>query len=555
LRGLEAFLRTAVVLAAALGASGGLSPNQASPTARATGAGRAPASVSASTATQSRVEIAPMNAIGSWPAPGERWIFRFDRKASASRSGRLWLSISLGGRATVERLGSLGGNALYLLGFEIDRIEMQGQARTASRALPFVRIEVTPEGRVRELRWAHSPSRAAGSDAEAEDAARDLASQWLFFEAESRLGRAETELDRLADGPAVRAWTKRVTGYPGHEEISGLDSFHEWRASAGRGEPLRVERIEGSESFAIASAGGSFEQSTSYRWARIETLAGTRSPEISAGDAFRVADIGSGTPTQTRAPARVERAELRAAWTKLADVSSRDRLRLFERVRRALAGGQSELVADVLAGLKGKPASSIEWRTGVGLLASTSNPEAQAALLSLYSEPGRASAEKLTILAGVAAGEGKPAPEWKETLARETELGSARADDESRAIREASLYALGSAIRKETDPSARGELESLLSARIAEARTPAERIATLEAVGNSASPEFHSYVLAQLASPDARVRAKAVVASRDFPPELSRPVLETAKNDPSPLVRRAAERNTRSLENEALRSE
>src|SRR5690606_641951 len=110
--------------------------------------------------------------------------------------------------------------------------------------------------------------------------------------------------------------------------------------------------------------------------------------------------------------------------------------------------------------------------SGVGMLAASSNETAQKALVDLYRNVAQTE-EKLSILAGVSAGEGKPAPEWKDVFS--SELAST-AQDSNSAVREASTYALGSAIRKETNEERRRELEGVLWKEISDASTPKARV-------------------------------------------------------------------------------
>ncbi|MBS1962440.1 MAG: hypothetical protein JST04_09505 [Bdellovibrionales bacterium] len=531
-------------------------------------ADRTPASEAPRNAKESALEREPAAAANAtvnvpgderWPSTGERWIYRFERKASAEFAGKPWLRLSVGGRVAVEPTESAGSTTngdsrYYLLSFQVDRLEMQGQSRYETIAFPGVRIELDGADHPRELRFVASREgkTAVVSDEEA-DFVRDLAAQWLFFEKRTRIGEGEVEWSSASGGKLV---TKRILRYPARPEITKLDSNHEW-ALGGDASGKHVERIEGVENFRLAANGGDFVQATSYRWVWTATERLENKPKLALGNAFAVDGVSATAGEGLRAkpdPARVAR-----DWPKLKDLAPHARLKLFRDAKRALDAGANELVSLILKDLRGRASTSVEWRTGVGALASTSNPQAAAALLALYREPGRTTDEKLSILSGVAAGEGAPAPEWKPAFeaaldsapanpaTSPAETAEARANgfdpqnDPEAALREASLYALGSSIRKETDADRRTALEGVLWNEVKEARTEKAQTAVLEAIGNSGSGEYLSYVKESLATGTPRVRAKAVGAVRFLASDLAQPVIEKAKADPAPVVRKAAE--------------
>jgi hypothetical protein len=565
-RKIGGLLVTGAVFAAGIGFVTELSPSAA----RVADTVRAPAATAPVSGVSGQVEAANEKSsaalsAGLWPRAGERWVYRFERRVSVEYRNRPWLSLKMGGRATVEPQGMHGGNRFYLLRFEADRLELQGKAKNEVRKFPALRVEIDPAGKVRELRLALSGVEQGAPAEELKDTAKDLASQWLFFSDETRLGKTVPIFEVLSEKDGRRAIAKRIGAYPNRPELSRLDSTHEWvsASEAARGREW-VERIEGAENFLVPSANGDFEQKTSYRWLWLQTELAPRLAEVELGEPLRIAENSEQEQASESAKRRIERAEFRETWAKLSDLPSLKRLAFFDRARRALDVGQGELVAEILAGVRGRPSTSYEWRTGVGILASSASPEAQQALLGLYRESGRRLDEKLSILAGLAAGEGKPAAEWKDVLATELKDGAValetsvqssatgdktpaataftpKASDPAIAIREAALYALGSAIRKETDEPKRRDLEKVLWREISDARTVTAQLSVLEAIGNSASREFYDHIRTQARSQEPRVRAKAVSAVRFLASELAKPVLDSARQDPSPLVQKAVE--------------
>jgi hypothetical protein len=502
-----------------------------------------------------------------WPKDGERWIYRFERKASAAFAGKSWLNLKIGGRTAVEAVESAAGvahgeNLFYLLSFEVDRLEMQGQSVSESRHFPSVRLEVDAAGKVRELRFVRSRAGNAVVTEEESDLVRDLTSQWLFFENRSRLGIAEVEwADVGAHGatPGKRTVTKHVLRYADQPEISKLDSNHEWSAGAQLDSGLKVDRIDGNENFTLASANGDFTQATSYRWVWISTEKPEKTPEILVAEAFTLE--GAPASRNEEQKPKIDPARIAREWSSLKALPPHARLKLFRDAKRALDSGANELVSLIVGELRGKSQMSVEWRTGVGALASSSNPEAAKALLALFKEPGRTIDEKLSILSGVASGEGMAAPEWKETFeatldrapanavttqtppstsAEVATFDPARDYDVEGAIREASLYALGSSIRKETNRERRRDLELILWREVKDARSESAQLAVLDAIGNSGSGAYSSYLQDQFTSGTPLVRAKAVAAVRFLESDLAKPILDRAKGDPVPEVRKAA---------------
>ncbi len=481
-----------------------------------------------------------------WPREGERWIYRFERKAMATFQGKLWLKLSLGGRAAIELLPSVGtATRFFLLTSEIDRLEMQGQTRSKTRRLPSVRFEVEQTGKVRELRFA-----GLAVSEEDQDVVKDLVAQWMFFEPETRLGRAEVEWRSPPARGELRTLSKKILRYPSRPELAKLDSMHEWTTKIERAGPptagifgkhqaytARVDRLEGVENFTLPSANGDFDQQTSYRWLWTSTERVTPVPSFVLGATFEVSQPSESTNS---ASAVLPAEAIAAGWAKVARMAPQERLRFFRDTKRFLdknpggSGDARAVVSLVVRDLRGKSTTSIEWRTGVGILAATSNPEAQGALHELYREPDRSADEKLSILAGVAAGEGIPSPAWKGTFEQQIQ------NDPEAAVREASVYALGSAIRKETDATKRAELESVLWREIRDARSEPAQLVVLDAIGNSGSGEYYLYLKEQSESSSVRVRAKTALAVRFLAAEQARPILERAKADPSAIVRKAA---------------
>jgi hypothetical protein len=506
-----------------------------------------------------------------WPNSGERWVYRFRRKASVEFGGKPWLRLMLGGRVAVEPADSArsvvpGADRFYLLSFEVDRMEMQGQSKIETRTFPGVRVEIDGAGKLRELRFVAAREGAGAVTQEEGDLLRDLTAQWLFFENKTRLGTAEAEWSDLGGTKSKgnRTVTKRIIRYKNHPEISKLDSTHEWAVESDAIFGIRVGRIEGTENFTVASSGGDFTQATSYRWVWTTTEKVNAPSALAVRDAFTVDEIGGGGPFD---PAKkVDPARIAREWATLAVLAPHARLKLFRGAKRALDAGSDELVSLIVKELQGKNSMSIEWRTGIGALAASSNPAAAAALLKLYREPGRTFDEKLSILSGVTAGEGTPAPEWKATF--ETALSEAAANppagpygpggtepidestaatfdpsrtfDPEAAIREASLYALGSSIRKETNANRRADLETVLWREVKEATTEKAQAMVLEAIGNSGSGVYYGYVKEEFAAGSVPVRAKAVAAVRFLAPELAQPILDQAKGDPAATVRKVA---------------
>ncbi len=566
MRYLRPLILSAAIAFAAFGRLGETDPHRSADRAPAS-EGRPKLAPKTSTTTEITAPVASLRGDSLWPSPGERWIYRFERKASADFGGKPWLKLAIGGRAAVETaesagLSSHGENHFYLVSYEVDRLEMQGQSKSDLRRFPSARIEIDSAGKLRELRFVAAHEGAVAPTDEEGDFVRDLTAQWLFFENRTRLGTAEIEWTSAgAPGPTARkrTVTKRIVRYPARPEITQLDSSHEWAVGTDDRTAAKVERIEGTENFTVASPNGNFVQATSYRWLWTSTEKTGIRPELALGAAFTIDEAAPASAPGSEA--KVDAARIAREWSGLRNLSPHARLKLFRDAKRALDGGANGLVSLILNDLKGKASTSVEWRTDIGALAASSNPEAAAALLALYRENGRSADEKLSILSGVAAGEGTPAPEWKRAFEAALEAAPAnpvvvshpldektaatfdpsRDFDPEAAVREASLYALGSSIRKETDPSRRADLETVLWKEVKEASSEKAQTAVLEAIGNSGSGDYYAYVKEAAGAPSARVRAKAVAAVRFLASDLAKPIIDRAKADPAPAVRKVAE--------------
>ncbi len=481
-----------------------------------------------------------VNSTSLWPETGERWIFRFERKVSAEYLGKVWLKLALGGRASVEPVGEFGDHRFFMLSYEIDRMQMQGEGAASEknerRSFPPIRIEVDAAGLVRESRWTSISGKTSEPSEEDADFVKDVTAQWLFFESRSRLGIADASFTTTVDSSSNHTVSKRITRYEGRPEITDLESNHEWATDT-----HRVQRIEGTENFSLKSAQGTFDQKTSYRWVFLTSEKSTAlARNLSLGTPFLVSDVG--IPTETARPVRIDLKTFAVDWKAIGSLTPHARLRYFGVVKKALDAGQGELVPVILQSLAGRDSTSLEWRTGVGALAASSNPDAARALLELYRGDSLGHDDKLSVLAAVTSGEGAPAPEWKEVLAEEVRAKPSASDHGAdTSVRDASLFALGSAIRKETDLGRRKELEGLLWKEVKDSTSDSAQLVVLDAIGNSGSSEYYPYVKERFASTNAGVRAKAVGAVRFLAADLAQPILDTARADPSPVVRKAAE--------------
>ncbi len=469
-----------------------------------------------------------------WPVKGERWIFRFERKVSAEFQGKSWLKLTLGGRASLEPTGEFADHRFFLIALELDRLQMVNEGvsteKNEKRSFPFVRFDIDASGKLREMRWVSLTGEVKAPSEEDSDFVKDLVSQFLFFENRSRLGTAKSTLKVLAKTETNETLHKTVLKYENHPEFSNLESEHEWVSDT-----HRIQRIEGTENYSLAGATGSFDQKTSYRWV-FNSSEKTESvvTDLNLGTVLKLEeDISSGKRDSERMAKRFDLKSFPTQWSALAALAPHDRLRLFGEVKNALDGGQSELVSVIVKSLDGNTSTSLEWRTGVGVLGASSNPVSAEALLNLYKNTNVEDA-KLSILAAVTSGEGTPAPDWKRTL-------EAEVANEAGAIHDASLFALGSAIRKENDSERKKDLQTLLWSEVRNSNSDSSQLAALDAIGNSGSAEFYTYVKERFSSSNPSIRARAVSAVRFLASDLAQPIIDTARADPAVIVRKAAE--------------
>ena len=81
----------------------------------------------------------------------------------------------------------------------------------------------------------------------------------------------------------------------------------------------------------------------------------------------------------------------------------------------------------------------------------------------------------------------------------------------------------------------------MLWKEVKDARTDEAQITVLEAIGNSGSGDYYPYVKEQFSAGSTPVRVKAVAAVRFLASDLAKPILDQARGDPAPAIRKVAE--------------
>jgi len=180
--------------------------------------------------------------------------------------------------------------------------------------------------------------------------------------------------------------------------------------------------------------------------------------------------------------------------------------------------------------VRGASAAGALFKQTVGALASAGTPEAQEALREIFEDQKKNVAGQQTILTAVNLMTAPLTVESAEWL-KNTFLANHQAE-----IANGALYALGSSL----DHTPSLATKTLLIEAWNAAQSPQEKKVALDAMGNSAQPEWLPIFEGAFKDSDRSVRVASIQSLRNFPAPLSSELMGRALNDADPEVRKTA---------------
>jgi HEAT repeat protein len=205
-------------------------------------------------------------------------------------------------------------------------------------------------------------------------------------------------------------------------------------------------------------------------------------------------------------------------------LSESDKLKLFGDIVKALRLDKSR-VAELLAliedkGVLGLGADSPLYQAIIGALATNGSPESQLAIIRVYENPANILSGKGSILGALTTTQAEAIPETVDFLKEKAE----RENDID--LRQGALFALGAAIEKK--PKAETEIQFLIRKwnEAVSANDEDQKLAVLDAMGNSGKSEFFPIVSQQAkAASETKIRSRAIFSLRGMKIEEARSLL------------------------------
>jgi len=448
-----------------------------------------------------------------------RTVYRFKRTIRATLSGKKLVDVVLSGSLFVDELpAKTEGARTERLSFVLD----EGTTPAVSLKLTLDR-----DGRLLDLRQPPTAG-LSETDAEAVSVLKDLASILAYASDEDTLGRYAA---RVRKEPNRFHKSKLRYETAAAEGIEILKSRHEVEWSDRAELPTRFTGEEETRAGLARQAIETFSAYAIVRAGAGREPAQARADTASAWEETRLAVQARGLV----AP-RVQWTEIRARWNESDSLIGQPRLAFYHRTLRSLKQ-HPEKIAELKDWILKSGARSATF--GIGVLATHGTPEAQRTLREIYAELARlpeARGLQHTILSSFTTTEAKLEPETREFLA---EVASDKEAEPELALNAA--FAIGASIKKE--PSEGDERKLLELTR--GAADLEEKLAYIDAIGNSGSPNLLPALEDSLRSDNSRVRAKAVFALRWMRADAVTKRTEEFLTDASPDVRSAAERALR----------
>lgn len=172
---------------------------------------------------------------------------------------------------------------------------------------------------------------------------------------------------------------------------------------------------------------------------------------------------------------------------------------------------------------------------GIGALASLTHEKGQSALLEIYQNSETELPEKRMILTALTVTDTPSTASTQLLLLKE-------ARESESTLRESALYALGAALKKETNPEKRIEINHFILETYLNSNDENLKRIAIDSMGNSGDKTFLPSLKKSLLSQNSEDRERAAFALRFMPPAESQTLLNLALKDTNENVRRSAEK-------------
>lgn len=447
-----------------------------------------------------------------------RTTYEFKRKIEATLSGKTLTNVSYEGTLFVDwkATSDLGKSAV--LSFQLKQVPDQ-------KAKMKIRLD-----RDHRLVSVKIPEGLSQADLDAISILKDLVSILAYRHGEDSTGKYRfTEKETQDVSSKETVWTKQKIAYESKalSMIRFLKSHHETRTSFGTQTPVY---FRGREETQLGATKDSLFTVSEYTLRK-------KGHEETALDHAQDSTIWKESKLELDSSenifARVDWKEIETALPLTGTLRGPERLQFFRKTVKALKTDPSKTKAlrDWISRHRGNAKMA---SFGIGALATHGTPEAQKELLDLFSEFGKTRQTKSlqhTILGSFTTTEAKLIPETRTFL---SELAGQKETDLDLAMN--ATLAMGSAMKKE--PTAADEQR--LGELAATAQDREEKLAYLDAIGNSGSANLISVVEDHLRSPDATIREKATFALRWMESEQATGLIVRSFEDPDVRVKSAA---------------
>jgi hypothetical protein len=194
----------------------------------------------------------------------------------------------------------------------------------------------------------------------------------------------------------------------------------------------------------------------------------------------------------------------------VSNLPASERLKVFHALVHALKTNPDEL-EDLTDFIRQNASNPVKANLAIGAMATAGTPDAQKALIELYQEWAQAGNHldlQHAILGAFTTSDAPATPDTRTFL--NSLVATTASNDTEVGISEDAAFALGSSMQKESDPAAEKKLSDYYSA----AATDAQKMASLDAMGNSGDANFIPVLEQNLNSSDAALREKAVFSAR-----------------------------------------
>ncbi len=347
---------------------------------------------------------------------------------------------------------------------------------------------------------------------------KDLVSLYSFYSTEDTTGKyvAQFKEEKSVETDKIlKQKIKYLTSLASPVEL--VRSKHVLWLDPKNGTVMKVEGSEETQMKSIKDSG-------------IRTVSEYKLMKMKATAASRITQSGTLSLVDDQLTIDPSASTKKPAWSTVAPrfhavshLTSKEQVALFHDALKAL---KNDSVA--IANLKDWILSHLDTASvnlGIGLLATEGSADSQKALVSLFADLLKNEATRdycHTILSSLTTTAAILTTDSKQLL---TQLMDHTATDSDLATNAA--FAAGSSLKKEFDETLQSKLESVVQS----ASNPSDKLAMIDAIGNSGDAHFLPYLEQDLHSDNESVREKAAFALRFVQSESSKSLIEFAMND------------------------